>query len=495
MLRHRRYVFKLVIFILLTACCLSAVNKVLIPKYFYNADWAATSTYLDFYHMERNSVDVLFLGSSHCTAAFSPVEIYEKYGIRSYNLGGEQQNLLLSYYWLEEALRFQSPEYVFLDTFMLFPYDSQAALNTSEATMRKAMDFMRWSGVKARAVYDICTIDQSQKYSSYFFPNVRFHTRWKMLGENDFSLASMGKHESLMGFFPLDFACGEEGFSPFCPDGQTECGEMLPVMREYLDRMVQLCADRDIKLVLTKSPTMFYSQEAYYAVCEYAGEHDLEYIDFNEETIYHSAGLDFARDSCDTDHASTLGAVKISDYIGQWLLDKVSHGWEDEQWEKRARFYRHYQSDKNLAEETELCRYLQRLQDENYSVFIAVMGEASEIFGSEAFGEFSGLGLTPGLAAEYGESYYAVIDSRSVLAEAAGRGALAGQGTVRDGLVRYSVLSAGTDSGNACSILLNGGELALKQPGLNIVTYCNDSRRMIDRVCFRMEQGEIHCFR
>lgn len=495
MLRHRGYVFKMVIFVILTAYCLSIVNNVLLPKYFYNVSWAPTSTYMDFYQMEKNSVDVLFLGSSHCVAAFSPIELYEKYGIRSYNLGCEQQNLLLSYYWLQEALRFQKPQYVFLDTFMLFPYDSQAALNTSEATTRKAMDFMRWSEVKARAVYDICAIDQSQKLSSYIFPNERFHTRWKMLTENDFSMAFMGEHESLMGFFPLDFTCNEDGFQPFGPEGQVEYAEMVPVMREYLDRIVRLCADRDIELVLTKSPSMFYSQEAYYAVCEYAGENDLEYIDFNEETIYHDAGLDFARDSCDTDHASISGAMKISDYIGEWLQGKVSCGWEDEQWERRAQYYQHYLKDKNLGKETDLCQYLQKLQDDNYSVFITVMGEAWDIFESGASEEFHKLGLRLELTAEDGESYYAVIDSRRVLEEAAGWESLASQGTVRDGLVKYSVLSSGVYSGNTCSILLDGGELALKQPGLNIVTYCNDAKQMVDRVCFCMEQGEIKCFR
>lgn len=493
MLRHKGYAFKLTVFTLLAACCLSAVNKVLIPKYFYNADWATTSTFMDFYDMDRDSIDVLFLGSSHCVAAFSPVELYERYGIRSYNLGSEQQNLLLSYYWLQEALRFQKPQYVFLDTFMLFPYDAQSPLNTSEATMRKAVDFMRWSGVKAEAVHDICAIDTSQRQSSYFFPNVRFHTRWKALGEDDFSVASMGGHESLMGFYPLSFECHTEGFQPFCPNGQTECAQMVPVMREYLDKIVRLCEDRGIELVLTKSPTMFYSQENYRAVCEYAGENGLEYIDFNEESVYQGAGLDFAVDSCDTDHASVSGAMKISDYIGEWLLDKVSHGWEDEQWERRAQFYHHYMKDRELVSEKELCQYLRMLQDEKYSVWITVMGDASAVFGSEAAEELRGLGLTPELAEEYGQSYSAVIDSGKVLWEAAGGEALDHRGTVREGLVRYSVQSAGESCGNSCSVLINGGELALRQPGLNLVVYCNDSKRVIDRVCFRMEQGQITC--
>lgn len=495
MLRHKGYLLKLAVFALIMLYFLSGINRLLLPKYFYNADWATTSTYMDFYHMERDTIDVLFLGSSHCTAAFSPVEIYEKYGIRSYNLGCEQQNLLLSYYWLQEALRFQDPKIVVLDTFMLFPYDTQAALNTSEATTRKAVDFMRWSEVKINAARDICSIDQGQELSSYFFPNIRFHTRWKWLTEDDFSVASMGEHESLMGFFPLRFVCDDDSYQPFCTDSRTDCAEMVPIMKEYLDKIVELCAEHDMELILTKTPTMFYSQEACNAVHRYADEKHLEYLDFNEETVYRDAGLEFARDSCDTDHVSVSGAMKISDYIGERLLDKVSHGWRDKQWEIRALYYGHCLKDENLGKETELCRYLQSLQDENYSVLIAVTGNASEIFRSVATEEFRGLGLKPEMAEEYGESYYAVIDSGKILAEEAGNEALGRQGTVRKGLVKYCILFGGANGGNTCSILLDGREAALGQPGLNIVVYCNDGKRLIDRVCFRMEQGEIKCFR
>ena len=63
---HKKYILKLAVFLMLLALSLGAVNRLLLPKYYYNSDWPTTSTYLDFYNMEKKSVDVLFLGSSHC---------------------------------------------------------------------------------------------------------------------------------------------------------------------------------------------------------------------------------------------------------------------------------------------------------------------------------------------------------------------------------------------------------------------------------------------
>ncbi len=51
-------------------------------------------------------------------------------------LGAQQQSLPVSYFWLMEALRYQSPSVVVLDT---------EPLNSSEAAVRLAMDSMRWS--------------------------------------------------------------------------------------------------------------------------------------------------------------------------------------------------------------------------------------------------------------------------------------------------------------------------------------------------------------
>lgn len=116
----KKLLIKAIIFVMLSSGTVLFLNQVLTPKYFYNNTWPTTSTYLGFYKMERNTVDVLFFGSSHAASSFSPQILYDRYGITSYNLGCEQQNLITSYYWLKEALRFQKPKAIVLDCYILF---------------------------------------------------------------------------------------------------------------------------------------------------------------------------------------------------------------------------------------------------------------------------------------------------------------------------------------------------------------------------------------
>ena len=116
MKKHIMGFVRSILFLAILFTSLFYINTMLRPKYTpKNSSWP-TSGYYQFYKMREHSVDVLFLGSSVTVNAFSPQEIYNKYGIRSYNLGSEQQSPICSYYWLKEALRFQKPQVVLLDT-------------------------------------------------------------------------------------------------------------------------------------------------------------------------------------------------------------------------------------------------------------------------------------------------------------------------------------------------------------------------------------------
>ena len=109
--------------LLVTLLVLAVLAGILFkPKFLNDNYWPLDVTYQSFYEMENDSVDAVFLGSSHAISAFSPQELYDTCGIRSFNLASEEQSLLVSYYWLKEALRFQKPQAVVLDTVVCFPF-------------------------------------------------------------------------------------------------------------------------------------------------------------------------------------------------------------------------------------------------------------------------------------------------------------------------------------------------------------------------------------
>ena len=131
-------------FALLVSFAVYVINRTLMPKYVFGTHGnPMTSTYLGFYEMEEDTVDVLLLGSSQMGAGLNPQDIYDEAGIRSYNLASNNQPLWVSYYWLREALNYQSPKVVVLDCYMLF-FDQ----NIEEDQVRQALDYMKPGLVK-----------------------------------------------------------------------------------------------------------------------------------------------------------------------------------------------------------------------------------------------------------------------------------------------------------------------------------------------------------
>ena len=68
----------------------------------------------------RDFYDVLFVGTSMAVTNINVEELYLKYGIASLSLGKPQQMTFLSYFSLQDALKFQNPKVVFFDVQSLF---------------------------------------------------------------------------------------------------------------------------------------------------------------------------------------------------------------------------------------------------------------------------------------------------------------------------------------------------------------------------------------
>ena len=329
-----------VLFVCALLGCVAAISSALVPSYDVGTAWPTTATYRDFYKLEPNTVDVLFMGSSHVVRAFSPQELYNSYGLTSYNLGSEEQSMLVTYYWLEDALRTQSPKAVVVDTYFLFDYRTKLLLNANEGNTRKAMDPMRMSRVKARAIREICQADPTQSALSYVFPLIRYHDRWKTFDPAAFAAR---RQTGLMGYCPEFGMFGVEGFTPF-DESPNEFVPMRPLMREYLDRMTALCKERGIHLVLVKTPAPGQTIGKHNALKQYAEENGLDLIDFNESSVYYG-GIEFwfESDCYDTEHANHWGAVKLTEYLGDFLVNEYGlEGHEAPYWEASDAYYQQW---------------------------------------------------------------------------------------------------------------------------------------------------------
>ena len=310
------------------------VQRLLMPKYVN--DVVEGALIAEYYEEEMNH-DVLFIGDCEVYENFSPVVLWENYGINSYIRGSAQQLIWQSYYLLEDSLRYEKPKVVVFNVLSMKYNEPQ-----NEAYNRMTLEGMKWSVSKINSIKASMCEDESM--IEYVFPILRYHSRWNELTADDWKYLFKKKKVSHNGYY---MRCDVK------PAGNVPPGTPLPdysfgsTAYEYLDKMTQLCKENDIELVLIKAPSLYpyWYDEWDSQIVEYAAEHDLIYINLLE--CQEDIGLNFDEDTYDGGlHLNVYGATKLSDYFGKWLMENTSltdRRGEDAQldkaWEEKSKFY------------------------------------------------------------------------------------------------------------------------------------------------------------
>ena len=109
MLRKIKIILSCFVTLCLTVCILGRLTDLMERK-------DSRSKYADFFE-QKDNFNVLFMGTSHVINAVQPMELWDDYGIVSYNLGGHANRIATTYWTMENALDYTTPDLVVIDTF------------------------------------------------------------------------------------------------------------------------------------------------------------------------------------------------------------------------------------------------------------------------------------------------------------------------------------------------------------------------------------------
>lgn len=123
------------------------------------------------YYKETPEHDLIFVGDCEVYESFSPVELYNKYGITSYIRGSAQQLIRHSYYLLEEMLERENPKIVGVQC----ACNENADEPQKEAYNRTTIDTMKWSKHKVDLINT--SMMDNENFIDYVFPILRYHSQ------------------------------------------------------------------------------------------------------------------------------------------------------------------------------------------------------------------------------------------------------------------------------------------------------------------------------
>ena len=334
----------ILITVLITAVVFFFLQALLMPKHMSETKEGAM---IKEYYQNAGDNDVVFISDCEVYENFTPVTLWNEYGITSVIRGSAQQLIWQSYYLMEETFRYESPDVMVFNVLgMLYDTPKSTGDQTKqEAYNRMTLDGMRWSKSKIQSIYASMTEEEKQKGGiwNYIFPLLRYHDRWNDISKEDFQYLFHTDQVTDNGYLMQVGVNPVQNEYPKIPLVSYEFGDTCYA---YLDKMRILCEEHDCQLVLVKAPSLspIWYEEYEEQIEAYAEKYGLLYINFLE--LQEEVGIDWNTDTYDQGlHLNVYGAEKLTSYFGHILSVEchVEDRRDDAQlaarWESKTRTY------------------------------------------------------------------------------------------------------------------------------------------------------------
>lgn len=267
----------------------------------------------DMYIQPKNSIDVVFMGSSHVHCDVNTALLWEKYGIAGYNYSGAEQPLWMTYYYLKEICKYQAPKLIVLDLYSPARFKDDYQYNWFTDNTQG----MRFSLNKLEMIWNS---SEPQHFLRYMFEFASYHKRYKDLSKEDWDYVFSDKKElaSFKGYTPYYKVEAQEE-----PElSENKSGGITLKSEIYLQKIIEFTEKNNIELYLVVLPYVTTDEDelTYNRVKEIAESHGLEFNSTNYS--YEKMQLNFEEDFNDNSHLNYIGSCKFTEYFGNDIKSK-----------------------------------------------------------------------------------------------------------------------------------------------------------------------------
>ncbi|WP_339000350.1 ABC transporter ATP-binding protein [Fusobacterium animalis] len=266
----------------------------------------------------KNSIDLLFVGSSHSYCAFNS-RLFDHYlKCNSLNLGTSSQPLSVTYSAILEILKRQNPKIIIIEVYPIVRKPSVVAL-------RSHLDTMRFSVNKFTLIKNSLPIIE---WGNHFTNTIYYHSRWKEfnnLRKEDKSYENWGGRIENKGFlgYAWDFMKTSLTYTIYENEYNNAFSSSFVISKKslkLLENLFKICQKRGIKIILTSPPVIgdydtlniLYNLPLKNLMLKY----NVDSVDFNNRNKKYEK-LCFL----DNNHVSLAGADEVSFEMAQFLKE------------------------------------------------------------------------------------------------------------------------------------------------------------------------------
>lgn len=296
-----------------------------------------------FFTLPQNTVDCLFLGTSHVYCSYIPKNIYDETGISSASVATSSQSYQNSYWVLKEVFQYQSPKVVVLDIHSITTAVDEQVQNFRLHYSSGISIIPDISLTKLSAYRDIKNIhygwsDQMTVYDAYALIEYKseYNRQHQSLQELGNLLFDPANEYSTFGYYPATTVYPIERLQASVTSDQY-VNLYDTVEFQYLEKIYELIRQKDAELLLTRAPytTELDDHQLYQQVFAWAEQEKIPIIDYFDliEQLRINLDMDFR----DADHLNYLGAEKATEYMADYL--QTNYAFTDHRGDKKYKLW------------------------------------------------------------------------------------------------------------------------------------------------------------
>ena len=319
------------------------------------------------YYGEKE-IDILFLGTSRIYDSISPMYIWDKYGVVSYNRARSVQYYKMSYYLAAESIKRNKPKIIIVDvSFFVNARQDERAIHHVKN--------MRFSPLKIDTYLDIYNYNLDN-YLHIYTNLDEYHNRWKTLIKSDFLPNSfykgfsnyVGTYNTVPQKVPLEH-------NPYLSNTLLQEDAM-----KYVQKIVDLGKTANIHILFTKMPSNTTKEEdnldEQFEIL--AKTNNWNFINYNK--LLRTIHFDYSSDMMDWSHVNYKGARKVMDHLLPYVIEhyNIPNRKDDPAYASWNEDYKKYEREVNSIE-TSITKSFSDWQKQafydNYTVLLSANGD------------------------------------------------------------------------------------------------------------------------
>lgn len=316
-MQRMKHVYRIIAFILILIISLFICSKLFVHTSSHNE-----MRIRNFFLQEKNSIDVVFIGASEIFTGISPMQIWNDYGITSYNLAASGLTMNMTKNMLKETLTRQNPKLIVVSLNGCI-YDDR---KSREGMERFWIDNVPFSINKIRTIDEI---NYKEDKLQFYFPLSKYHSNYNKMDENIsltlLQLNNFFKRENLISqtsYLSSGVYSGNDKI--IYAEDFSDKSNMYPDAEEDLKELLDYCDENNLK-----DRIAFVNMPAYYNESLIENKmrvnSGIEMVKNREYRVYDldnfktEIGLKLVNDYYNTGHPNVFGQEKITKYFFEML--------------------------------------------------------------------------------------------------------------------------------------------------------------------------------